>query len=292
MQNLKALRIRTKFAIPLVLIIALVIGFAAGKLVSGNRQTGQEIGMKAETVPKGILVNFNEVSDFPDIEISAEAVSEGILVTFSNYSNIPLETEQLIVSFVDWGSSEYTDWESDDPLVVMNSMSIIRMHQSLENILEQVRQTGTVTFPFVQPGRKYSITAAFSNSNGNDIVKVTKTECVADRGIYLNKDIALNMNNARNRVTFSSKPAFTSDDHFEYEYFIAIHKGNYTEAITSGITNDLIWNFEPKFSEHLKEVGVVTGDYPAFAGAHCIIIHDNVSWLIEIDKTPVFTYSL
>jgi len=60
MQNLKALRIRTKFAIPLVLVIALVIGFAAGKLVSENRQTGQEIGMKAETVPEGILVNFKE----------------------------------------------------------------------------------------------------------------------------------------------------------------------------------------------------------------------------------------
>ena len=60
MQNLKALRIRTKFAIPLVLVIALVIGFAAGKLVSGNRQTGPEIGMKSETVPEGILVNFKE----------------------------------------------------------------------------------------------------------------------------------------------------------------------------------------------------------------------------------------
>jgi len=60
MQNLKALRMRTKFAIPLVLVIALGIGFAAGKLVSGNRQTGLEIGMKAGTVPEGILVNFKE----------------------------------------------------------------------------------------------------------------------------------------------------------------------------------------------------------------------------------------
>jgi len=61
MQNLKALRIRTKFAIPLVLVIALVIGFAAGKLVSGNRQTGLEIGKKSETVPEGILVSSKEV---------------------------------------------------------------------------------------------------------------------------------------------------------------------------------------------------------------------------------------
>ena len=41
MQNLKTLRIRTGFAISLVLVIALVIGFTAVKLVSGNRHEGR-----------------------------------------------------------------------------------------------------------------------------------------------------------------------------------------------------------------------------------------------------------
>ena len=291
MQNLKDLRIRTKFAIPLVLVIALVIGFAAGKLVSGNRKNGVEIGMKAETVPEGILVNFKEVSDFPDIEISAETVPEGILVTFSNYSNIPMDVESLKIAFTDWGVIEDPDWENDDPLVFMNTMRNIHISQTWENVIERVRQTGTVIFPFVQPGRKYAITAVFYNDN--DIVKSAKTECVADRGIYLNRNITLNMNNAHTGFALSSKPAFTSDVQLEQiHYYIVIHKGDYTEAITSDKTNDLFWNFEPKFSKHLKEVGVQKGNYPAYTGACLNIIYDNISWLIEIAKTPVFTYSL
>jgi len=173
----------------------------------------------------------------------------------------------------------------------MNSMKNIHMSQTWENVIEHVRQTGTVTFPFVQTGRKYEITAIFSN--GNDIVKSVKTECVADGGIYLNRDITINMNNARSGFALSSKPAFTSDVHLEQmHYFIVIHKGDYTEAITSDKTNDLFWNFEPKFSEHLKEAGVAKGDYPAYVGASLNIIYDNISWLIDIAKTPVFIYSL
>jgi DNA-binding CsgD family transcriptional regulator len=104
MQNLKALRIRTKFAIPLVLVIALAIGFAAGKLVSGNRQTSQEIGMKDETVPKGILVNFKEaLTEVLAVQYSYNANGEllgyceyehdskGNMIKFHNYN----ENEEL-----------------------------------------------------------------------------------------------------------------------------------------------------------------------------------------------------
>jgi hypothetical protein len=54
----------------------------------------------------------------------------------------------------------------------------------------------------------------------------------------------------------------------------------------------LFWNFEPGFSEYLKKMGVMDGNYPAIAGVHINIIHDNISWILEIANTPVFTYSL
>jgi len=141
-----------------------------------------------------------------------------------------MEVENLKIAFTDWGSIENTDWENDDPLVFMNTMRNIHTSQTWENVIEQVRQTGTVTFPFVQPGRKYAISAVFYN--GNDIVKSAKTECVADRGIYLNRNITLNMNKARTGFALSSKPTFTSDVQLEQiHYYIVIHKGDYTEAI-------------------------------------------------------------
>jgi len=270
MRHFKALRTRTWFA-RTMFAVSLIFGFA---LVTFGCNTGK-----------------NQVSDFSDIEISAEAAPEGILVTFSNYSDIPPEAEKLTIGFVDWGGIEDPDWENDDPLVFINSMKNLRMSQTWENVLEHVRQTGTVTFPFVQPGRKYEITAIFSN--GNDIVKSIKTECVADGGIYLNRDITINMNNTHSGFALSGKPAFTSDIHLEQiHYYIVIHKGDYTEGITSEKTNDLIWDFEPKFSKYLKEAGVPNGDYPAYVGASLNIIYDDISWLCEIVTSPVFTYSL
>jgi DNA-binding CsgD family transcriptional regulator len=264
---------------------------------NGNRTKSSRYNTNGELVDyevlvyKSIATGKNKVSDFPDIEISAVTVPEGILVTFSDYSNIPMEIENLKIAFTDWDNIEDPDWENDDPLVFMNTMRNIHTSQTWENVIEQVRQTGTVTFPFVQPGRKYAISAVFYN--GNDIVKSAKTECVANKGIYLNRNITLNMNNARTGFALSSKPVFTSDVQLEQiHYYIVIHKGVYTEAITSDKTNDLFWNFEPKFSKHLKEVGVPKGNYPAYTGASLNIIYDNISWLIEIAKTPVFTYSL
>jgi DNA-binding CsgD family transcriptional regulator len=261
------------------------------RIRSSRYNANGELAYYEVLVYKSIATGKNKVSDFPDIEISAETVPEGILVTFSDYSNIPMEVENLKIAFTDWDSIEDPDWENDDPLVFMNTMRNIHTSQTWENVIEQVRQTGTVTFPFVQPGRKYAITAVFYNDN--DIVKSAKTECVADRGIYLNRNITLNMNKARTGFALSSKPAFTSDVQLEQiHYYIVIHKGDYTEAITSDKTKDLFWNFEPKFSKHLKEVGVPKGNYPAYTGASLNIIYDNISWLIEIAKTPVFTYSL
>jgi hypothetical protein len=275
MQHFKALRTRTKLA------ISLILGFA---LVTFGCTTGE-----------------NQVSDFPsDIEISAETVPEGIRLTFSNYTNIPQEMDYLTVVFTSWYGSEEPDWEANDQLGFMNLLSNRRDAQTWENVIEQVKQTGTVTFPFVQPGQRYIIRAIFvdhelvnEKSYDSKGIATLYTECVADGGIYLNKNISLNMNNDRTRVALSSEPAFTTDVQFgelKVLYSIIIHKGDYTEAITN-YTEDLFWNFEPSFSEYLTKEGVENGNYPAISEANLHIIHDNISWLIEIAHTPVFTYS-
>ena len=275
MQYFKVLRTRTWFAISLIFSVALVtFGCAASELASSKNQgTGME-----------------------DFEISAVAVPEGILVTFSNYSNIPPEIEKLILSVWDWGDSKdavMKIWDDNEPFAVMNSLSKIHGHQTSENIIERVRQTGTIIFPFVQPGRKYEISAYFSIGNDWETQKVARVECVADEGIYLDKDITININNARTGFALSSKPTLTSDVHLkEMFYYISIHKGNNIETITSGETNDLFWGFEPQFNEHLKEAGFANGDYPANAGVCLKVIYDNISWWLESVKTPVFTYSL
>jgi len=278
MQHFKAIRTRTMFAISLILGFALVtFGCDTGKLFSGALFTSKS----------------KQVSAFSDFEISAKAVPEGILVTFFN---IPPEIEQLTVSFADYGDSKDAElkiWDEGEPLAVMNSISRIHMHQTCKNVIEQVKQTGTITFPFVQPGRKYEITAYFYDDVQQDWTELTaRAECVADGGIYLDRDITININDARTRVALSSKPALTSDVQLkEIFYYISIHKGDNIETISSEKTNDLFWDFEPKFSEHLKEAGVANGDYPVNAGVQFIIIHDNILWLLESVKTPVFTFS-
>jgi hypothetical protein len=242
----------------------------------------------------GCAMGENQVSDFPsDIEISAETVPEGIRVTFSNYSAIPQETKAIGVVFDDWGSDEEPDWENiDEFAVVFNKTYDLREAQSF-SVIEQVRRTGTVIFPFVQPGHKYFIRASFFNNE--DDVELTKTiECIADGGIYLNNNISLDLNNAHTGVALSNAPVFTSDVQFGglYHYTIIILTGDDYWDIFSGSNSELFWDFEPKFQEYLKETGVVNGNYPAYVEANTYITYDNTLWLIQIAKSPVFTYSL
>ena len=255
----------------LILSFALVtFGCAASKLVSGK----------------------NQVSDMAEIKLSAETVPEGILVTFSNFSKIPLEIKDIKVIFRDWGSTEEPDWENAESLAQFNYVHGLLESFSI-NGMEQIRQTGTVIFPFVQSGHKYFITALFYNDE--DISTIT-TECIADGGIYLNRDISLNINNNLTGVELSDEPEFTSDDLFRYQkisyYIVGLISDYWGSVVGSDTINDLSWDFEPRFSEVLRENGVANGDYPAYVGANLIIIYDNISWIMEIAKSPIFTYSL
>jgi len=279
MQHFKALRTRTWFAISLILGFALVtFGCDTGKFFSGELFTSKS----------------KQVSAFSDFEISAKAVPEGILVIFSD---IPPEIEKLIISVYDWGDSKdavMKIWDEGEPFAVMDSLSNIRGHNNCENLIERVRQTGTIIFPFVQPGRKYEITALFSDSNDVQqgwTEKIARAECVTDGGIYLDRDITININDAGTGVALSSWPALTSDVHLEEMFYSIVIHGSHLEWITSSETNDLFWDFEPQFNEHLKEAGLANGDYPANAGVCLKVIYDNISWWLESVKTPVFTYS-
>jgi hypothetical protein len=269
MQHIKALRTRTRFAISSILGLC----FA---LVTFSCATGE-----------------NQVSDFSsDIEISAETVPEGIRVTFSNYSTIPLEMKDIGVVFRDWGGSEEPDWENiDEFAVVFNNTHDLR-ETTCFSVMEKVKCTGTVIFPFVQPGHKYFITAFLINNE--DEIELTKTiECIADGGIFLNNNISLDLNNAHTGVALSNAPVFTSDVQFGgLGYHIIILTGDDYWDVFSDSNGELFWDFEPKFQEYLKEIGVVNGDYPAYVEANISITHDNTSWVMNIAKSPVFTYSL
>ena len=267
MCHFKALRARTWFAISLILGFAL-IAFGCSKK--------------------------NQASDFSNIKISAKAVPEGIRVTFSNYSkysDIPPEIDNLKIVFYDWGIEGEPDWNDMDRLTTFDYFHDHFRESFCENVIEQVRKTGKITFPFVKKDHKYTIRALFIN--GKDIEKRISTECVAKNGIQLN-NISLNLNSANTGVTLSDKPTFTPNVKSELQrisYNIVICADDNWPAIASDKTDDLTWDFEPRFSEYLKENNVAKGDYPAYAGVNLYITHNKISWVLEITKSPIFTYS-
>ena len=268
MHYFKALRGRTWFAISLILCLAMLT-FGCSKK--------------------------NQASDFSNIKISAKTVPEGICVTFSNYSkysDIPPEIDNLKIVFYDWGENGEPDWNNMDMSASFNYFHDYFRESFCENAIEQVRKSGKVIFPFVKKGHKYTINVLFIT--GKDIVKKISAECVADKGIYLNENITIDLNNAHTGVTLSGNPAFTPDikpESQKMSYNIVICTDDYWHAIASEKTDDLTWNFEPRFSEYLKENNVAKGDYPAYVGVNFNIIHNKISWILETVKSPMFTYS-
>jgi hypothetical protein len=192
-----------------------------------------------------------------------------------------------MISFRDWGGNEEPNLTYGFDM--FNGFYNLR-ETTCFSVIEKVRHTGMVIFPFVQPGHKYFITACFYNNN-DDIESIKTTECITDRWIYPNSNITLDLNNASTGVTLSSAPSFTSDVQLVgIGYHIFVLTGDYMEVFSGGY-DELFWDFEPKFKEYLKEISLVNGDYPTFVEANASIIHDNILWVINIANTPVFTYS-
>jgi len=218
-----------------------------------------------------------------NIGLKAEAVREGIRLTFDN---IPAETARIFLSVSE--SGEIANVTSPHELV--SKYSDIR-----DNSLEQVKQTGTVIFPFVRAGQKYSILAVLQNGDFEDIASVY-VECTPYSGIYFGKGIELRLNETHSGVTLSGEPVFSAEVEYapqKYNYRASIDWDGANIGAGEKPVNALTWNFKPLISDALKEDGHLTsGDYPAYITAFCNVIYDNLTWEVEIAKTNVFRFSL
>jgi len=233
------------------------------------------------------ITTKTQISNTAGIKLSAKPVPEGILITFSH---IPAETSRLFINI------QYPN----NPDSVHD---IISSHSDLRgNSLEQVKQTKKVIFPFVQAGRKYKISAIFQNEKFEDISDWIHADRIADKGIYFDNNISLNLNDTNTGVTLSSEPIFSSDVTFaetKYNFAVTIIVSQTeTEGSSIGVGSNhisgvegLTWIFDPKMTRHLhKGEYLANGSYPAFVTARCNIIYNNITWSIEIAKTREFTY--
>ena len=227
--------------------------------------------------------------------IAAEAVPEGILLTFLD---IPEGTDRLSISFKDWGDDGEPDWGNLDAVSHFNSMQGMLEIQSAVitgNKLEQLKETGSIMLPFVQPGRTYTITVSFSHNS--DLIIAANTECTAEAGTFFNRgEITLNLNSAKNSVTLSALPVFPKKVQYGqlammYSIQAMVDDAGQIISFNSELTEALRWNFGSGFVARLKKDGVANGDYPAFVTATNNIIYNDTIWMVDIAKTPVFTYS-
>ena len=249
----------------LILGFALLsFGCATGKPASGNYQTVTgETGITAEAVPQGICVTFN---------------------------NIPKETNRLFVMFQHWVDNDHPE----------STHGIIGSYSDITGItLEQVKQTGRVIFPFVKAGQMYTISACFENEKGQVITGVPDwiyAECAASAGIYFNEGPTLALNSANTGVTLSCEPVFPEEVQFAPDKYVYAVKLDLSEQGSLGYSDRsaaLHWDFEPNMTFDLKNgEHLQSGDYSAYVTVYRNINYDNVTWTVEIAKTPEFVYSL
>jgi len=215
----------------------------------------------------------------PNITVSAEAVEQGISLAFEN---IPPETTRLFIALTNSGKIGDITGTHD----IISTNADIR-----DSSLEQVKNTGRVLLPYVKAGQEYSIAAVFEIKGEEHWVF---TECTPYSGIYYKDGISLSLNKNNTGVTLSAEPVFSAKVQYapqKYSYVASIEAGE-GSAIGYGDkdVNALTWNFA-NMPEELKD-HLSSGNYPAYIRAFCNIVHDNLSWMIEIAKSDVFTVSL
>ena len=257
----------------------------------------------------------NQIAD-ADFEIAAQAVPEGILLTFSN---VPSDASYLWIHVYDWFNME-------EPI---NAHGLISSYAGITDTsaegwvyatrqLEKIKQAGKVIFPFVEAGKKYRISAMVYNqqdyesfrNDENFLPCMAETECVAENGVYFDRNmVRLELDKTNSAVSLLSEPLFSTGVAFDaqkYSYGITIlvsetaSIGIADHHIPEGLSsNGLTWTFEPQMTavnlrQFNRESNWLENDryYPAWAEARINIIYDDITWSVEIAKTPVFTYSL
>jgi hypothetical protein len=276
--NLKGLRI-----IPLFLVLALGIGFAAVKLASGNRQVNGDFGITAMQVPEGILLTFSN--------IPSDASHMWIGIITADDSEDPESSRGFISSNAAITNTSEMDW-------VGSSM-----------VLERIRQTGTILFPFVQPNRKYYIHVMVDNLQTRELYienyeninsHIASAELITEHGVYFNKDtVKLELVKSNSAITLFSEPVFSTEVNFadqKYRFAVIIEGvGSVGDHhIPDGLSSDgLTWTFEPRMSSYNLSGWIEEGyNYTAWAEAMAVLLYDDILWSVPIARTPVFNFSL
>jgi len=242
-----------------------------------------------------------------NFRISAKAVPEGILISFKN---IPAETSHMWIGISTVDDTE--DPESPHSLIssfaaLTNTDEMNWVGSSLQ--LEKVKQTGTILFPYVEPGKSYHVSAyiytlqereQFMKGNENSHQQWANAEVTANSGTYIdNNNVKFELSNDKSAVTLSSLPVFPqgitfADQIYSYAYTIQVDGGSLgvgDHHIPEGLSPDgLTWVFEPQMSTvnlssgNYLEKGVA---YPAWATAYVNILYDEILWCISIAKTEL-----
>jgi len=242
--------------------------------------------------------------------IIAEAVPEGLLISFKN---IPAETSHMFISISTTDDTE--DLESPHSLIssyaaLTNTDEMNWVGSSLQ--LEKVKQTGTILFPYVIPGKSYHVSAyvytlqereEFMKGDENSHQQWANTEVIAKGGIYIDSDnVKLELSNDKSAVTLSSQPIFPqgitfADKIYSYGYTIQVDNSSLgvgDHHIPEGLSPDgLTWVFEPQMSAVNLSGNdwLEKGDsYPAWATAYVNILYDDILWCISIAKTELVEF--
>ena len=272
MQNFKSLKVRTGFIISLISVIALVIGFAAIKLFSGNRQTD-------------ILNNFN---------FAVDGTSEGIKLSIKN---IPEDAYSLFINIID-----ITDGQEDEAL----STNVYIWDNDLsKNELSKLKQTGYLICPFVKKGNKYLVNIAVYTvedyKNNFDTVRdnylTRSASVIAGGGIYLTNSPTLNFTDNNTTVTLSETPKFSGDvifsseGPFQFTNFVILGDKQYGGGISHW--NELVYPAREVLSGTQEHFGF-TGNFPVNASLKCYLLNDNYEWAVGVaqaNENAIMTFN-
>ena len=290
MRHSLTLRARTKFTISSILgVFLVVLCFFTSSCTADKKQISDaEFGFTAEAVPEGILLSFKN--------IPSDAIRMFINISYLENNENP-SIYNLISSHAD----------------IRDTSSLYGANPSFQ--MEKIKQTGKIIFPFVKTGQSCHISVyiyniqdfELSRNDINFIPIIASTDCIAENGIYINKDnVVLDLNKTKTSATLLSEPVFSADVNFaanKFDFSVTIiveGKGSIsisTHHLPGSLSSDgLTWVFEPQMSENIKvfnSAWLENGNKcPAWVTAKANVIYDDIIWSVEIAKTQEFNYSL